>query len=171
MASAGRRKVLDLSSLKTRVRYLRQQRKTIVFANGCFDLLHVGHVALLERAKSLGDVLIVAINSDRSTRKVKGPTRPILAQADRAKMLAALEAVDYVTIFDEPTPYRFIAELEPDVLIKGSDWAAGEIVGSDVVKRRGGKVVRVPLVSGFSTTKMIERIIRDAKPRRAASRV
>ena len=164
---SNRRKVLQLPALTTHVRYLRRQGKKVVFANGCFDLLHVGHVTLLERAKQLGDVLIVAINSDRSTRKLKGPSRPILSQSDRAKMLAALESVDYVTIFDEPTPYRFIAALEPDVLIKGLDWSAGEIVGSDVVKRRGGRVVRVPLVGGFSTTQLIQRIARHAKPRSA----
>lgn len=168
---SSRRKVLELPALTTHVRYLRRQGKTVVFANGCFDLLHVGHVALLERAKQLGDVLIVAINSDRSARKLKGPSRPLLAQADRATMLAALESVDYVTVFDEPTPYRFISTLEPDVLIKGADWSAGEIVGSDVVKRRGGRVVRVPLVSGFSTTQLAQRIARHAKPRKPAPRV
>ena len=168
---SSRRKVLGLPTLATRLRSLRRQGKRVVFANGCFDLLHVGHVTLLERAKRLGDVLIVAINSDRSARRLKGPSRPILAQGQRARMLAALESVDYVTIFDEPTPYRFITTLAPDVLIKGADWSAGEIVGSDVVKRRGGRVVRVPLVSGFSTTKLAQRIARHAKPRRAPSRV
>lgn len=168
---SSQRNILGLAALTTRVRYLRRQGKKVVFANGCFDLLHPGHVTLLERAKLLGDVLIVAINSDRGVRKLKGPNRPILDASDRATMLAALESVDYVTVFNEPTPYRFIAALEPDVLIKGADWSAGEIVGSDVVKRRGGKVVRVPLVSGFSTTTMIERIARYAKPRKPAPRV
>lgn len=156
----SRRKIRALRSLKAAVRRLRRQRQRIVFANGCFDLLHVGHVTLLERARRLGDVLVVAINSDRSVRALKGPSRPIVSQGDRASMLAALESVDYVTIFDEPTPQRLVASLEPDVLVKGADWSAGDIVGSDVVKRRGGRVVRLPLVHGYSTSHLARRLAR-----------
>ncbi len=130
----------------------------MVFTNGCYDLVHAGHVQLLERAKSLGDLLIVAINSDRSVREFKGPQRPIVAQRDRARVLAALGAVDYVTIFDQPTPQRLIERLGPDVLVKGADWSSGHIVGKDTVKRRGGRVVRIPLRRGHSTTHLIERI-------------
>lgn len=130
----------------------------MVFANGCFDLLHVGHVTLLERARRLGDALIVAINSDRSVRALKGPGRPITSERDRAMVLAALASVDYVTIFDEPTPLELIRLLKPDVLVKGSDWARKEIVGRDVVERYGGRVARITFVKGHSTTTLLERM-------------
>lgn len=139
-------------------RRLRRQGKRLVFANGCFDLLHPGHVQLLERAKRLGDVLIVAINSDRSVRTFKGRGRPIMPERDRATLLAALSSVDVVTIFDEPTPQRLIHLLEPDVLVKGSDWRLSSIVGQEAVRRRGGRVVRIPLVAGYSTTRLLKRI-------------
>ncbi len=141
-------------------RHWKQQGKRIVFTNGCFDLLHVGHASLLERAKRLGDVLVVAINSDRSVKRLKGPRRPIVPEADRARMLAALSSVDVVTIFDAPTPYNLITLLKPHVLVKGADWATGKIVGEDVVSRYGGRVVRVPLVSGRSTSQLMARIQR-----------
>ena len=148
------------ASLARLMSRLKRAGKRIVFTNGCYDLLHVGHVALLERAKRLGDVLVVAINSDRSVKRLKGPRRPIVPEGERARVLAALSSVDLVTIFDEPTPARLIALLKPDVLVKGADWASGRIVGEDVVRRNGGRVVRVPLVAGSSTTKLIERIRR-----------
>ena len=129
-----------------------------MFTNGCFDLLHAGHVRLLERARSLGDVLVVGLNSDRSVRALKGRGRPVVGQQDRALVLAALASVDYVTIFDEPTPYELIARLTPDVLVKGGDWSAGAIVGRDLVERRGGRVVRLPLVPGRSTTGLLQRL-------------
>jgi len=129
----------------------------VVFTNGCFDLLHTGHAKLLERAKRLGDLLVVGINSDRSVRAMmKGPGRPIVGQRDRAQLLAALESVDYVTIFNEPTPQQLIARLRPNVLIKGADWGASKIVGRELVQR----VVRFPLVKGYSTSRLIERIKR-----------
>ncbi len=130
----------------------------MVFTNGGFDLLHVGHAVLLERAKRLGDILIVGINSDRSIRGLKGPERPIVPQADRARLLAALASVDYVTIFDAPTPLQLITQLKPDVLVKGADWRTAGVVGQEVVQRAGGKVVLLPLVRGRSTTKLVSRL-------------
>jgi D-beta-D-heptose 7-phosphate kinase/D-beta-D-heptose 1-phosphate adenosyltransferase len=153
------RKILSLAVLSRTVRRAQARGNTVVFTNGCFDLLHAGHVMLLERAKRLGDLLIVAINSDRSVRALKkGPNRPITPQRDRARILAALACVDYVTIFPEPTPQRAIEALQPDVLVKGADWGPGAIVGSDVVRRRHGRVVRLPLLRSYSTTRLIQRI-------------
>jgi rfaE bifunctional protein nucleotidyltransferase chain/domain len=143
------------------VRQAQKRNRTVVFTNGCFDLLHVGHVTLLERAKRLGDLLIVAINSDHSVRaQRKGPERPIIRQQDRARVLAALEAVDYVMIFDAPTPQRVIEHLKPDVLVKGADWKVQRIVGRDVVQASGGRIVRLPLLKGYSTSRLVERIKR-----------
>lgn len=153
-------KIYSRRRLAQAVRRLKRQRRRIVLTNGCFDLLHVGHVALLEHAKRLGDVLIVAINSDRSVRALKGPRRPIVPHRDRARLIAALSSVDYVTVFDEPTPSRLIALLKPDVLVKGADWSARGIVGQEVVKRLGGRVIRVPLLDGYSTTRLLARIAR-----------
>jgi len=130
----------------------------VVFTNGCFDLLHAGHARLLERAKRYGDLLIVGLNSDRSVTTLKGALRPILTQRDRALLLAALESVDYVTIFDDPTPQRLVASLRPQVLVKGADWEASEIVGRDIVRRYGGRVVRLPLLKGYSTSQLLQRI-------------
>ena len=131
---------------------------TTVFTNGCFDLLHVGHLRLLWFARAQGDRLVVGLNSDESVRRLKGPTRPILKQQERAALLSALEAVDYVLIFDELTPEGIIREVAPDVLIKGSDWA-GAVVGQEWVEQHGGKVVLMPLQKGFSTTNIIEKVI------------
>jgi len=147
------------------VRRLKRQGRRIVFTNGCFDLLHVGHVMLLERAKWLGDVLIVAINSDRSIRTLKGTGRPIIPQRDRARCLAALASVDYVTVFDDASPLRLITRLKPDVLVKGADWRPSEIVGHEVVRRHGGRVVRVPLVNGYSTSELLGRLNQLARDR------
>lgn len=131
----------------------------VVFTNGVFDLLHPGHVELLELARTEGNTLIVGLNSDASVRQLnKGADRPIVPQAARARVLAALEAVDGVILFDEPTPLALIDELKPDVLVKGADYARAEIVGADLVEGRGGRVVRVRLVEGFSTTKLVERL-------------
>lgn len=137
--------------------------RRIVFTNGCFDLLHVGHVRYLEEAKSLGDILVVAINSDRSATQLKGPSRPITAQQDRAEVLAALACVDYVTIFDEPDPYRIISVLKPHVLVKGGDWTRETTVGRDIVEEAGGKVVVIPYIEGASTTGLIDRILKKCK--------
>lgn len=129
-----------------------------MFTNGVFDLLHPGHVRYLAEARRLGDVLIVAVNSDRSARGLeKGPGRPLNTEHDRAELLAALTCVDAVVIFDEDTPHAIVTALQPDVLVKGADWDADSIVGRDVVEARGGRVVRVTLAEGFSTTRLIER--------------
>ncbi|MBI3319531.1 MAG: D-glycero-beta-D-manno-heptose 1-phosphate adenylyltransferase [Candidatus Omnitrophica bacterium] len=159
-ASFFEHKIHSRQSLVAAVHRWKREGKRVVFTNGCFDLLHRGHVTLLAQAKRLGGVLIVAVNSDRSVRALKGPNRPIVPQRDRAVILAALSSVDAVTIFDRPTPHHLITLLKPDVLVKGADWRVGGIVGEEVVKRHGGRVVRVPLVSGRSTTDMVTRIAR-----------
>jgi len=134
--------------------------RRVVMTNGCFDLLHPGHVALLEAAKQEGDLLVVALNSDRSVREIKGPARPLIPEAERAEMLLALESVDRVVIYDDPTPAEVIRALVPDVLVKGADWELDEIVGRDVVEAAGGRVVRVGLLPGRSTSAIVERIRR-----------
>jgi D-beta-D-heptose 7-phosphate kinase/D-beta-D-heptose 1-phosphate adenosyltransferase len=139
---------------------LRAAGRTIVFTNGVFDLLHPGHVRYLQQARSLGDALIVGINSDRSVRAIKGSTRPVTPEAERAEILAALSCVDAVVVFDEETPHAIVAALQPDVLVKGADWAADAIVGRDVVEARGGRVVRVPVEAGYSTSAILDRIKR-----------
>lgn len=157
-------KICSTRVLARHVRQLQQRGGRVVFTNGCFDLLHVGHVTLLQRARRLGDALIVAINSDRSVRRLKGTGRPIVRQRDRAKLVAALSSVDYVTIFDDPTPLRLITVLKPDVLVKGADWKLAGIIGQGLVTKYGGRVVRVPLVSGYSTTRLITHVRRVARP-------
>ena len=132
----------------------------VVLTNGCFDLLHPGHLALLEAARAEGDILVVAINSDRSVQEIKGPSRPVIPEAERAEMLLSLEPVDSVVIYDEPTPLEVIEAVVPDVLVKGADWAKDAIVGRDFVEEAGGRVVRVDLVPGRSTTAILDRIRR-----------
>jgi D-beta-D-heptose 7-phosphate kinase/D-beta-D-heptose 1-phosphate adenosyltransferase len=136
----------------------RQRGRIVVFTNGCFDLLHRGHVQYLGQAKALGDILVVGLNSDDSVRQLKGPERPLNAQEDRAQVLAALEVVDYVCIFAEQTPAQLIEAVVPDVLVKGGDYRAEEIVGRDTVQTAGGQVVVVEELAGFSTQEIIERI-------------
>jgi D-beta-D-heptose 7-phosphate kinase/D-beta-D-heptose 1-phosphate adenosyltransferase len=133
--------------------------KKIVFTNGCFDILHTGHTRYLEKSRSLGDLLVVGVNSDASVRSIKGEKRPINSEAERMETLAALECVDYVTIFSEPDPHRVISELQPDILVKGGDWPVEKIIGKDVVEARGGKVVNVPYIDGASTTGLIQKIV------------
>lgn len=140
------------------VAQIRAEGGTVVFTNGVFDLLHPGHVRYLEAARACGDALVVGVNSDRSVRANKGPSRPIVPEAERAELLAALACVDAVTIFDEDTPHRLIEQLQPDVLVKGADWPADQIIGRDVVEARGGRVVRVPVEPGHSTSGLVERI-------------
>jgi rfaE bifunctional protein nucleotidyltransferase chain/domain len=137
---------------------LRAAGRTIVFTNGVFDLLHPGHVRYLRKARALGDALIVGINSDRSVRSNKGPGRPITPGDERAELLAALDCVDAVVVFDEDTPHDIISALQPDVLVKGADWAADAIVGRDIVEARGGRVVRIEIEPGHSTTAIVEKI-------------
>jgi rfaE bifunctional protein nucleotidyltransferase chain/domain len=132
--------------------------KTVVFTNGCYDLLHPGHVRLLERARSLGDALILALNSDASVQRAKGPSRPAVGEAERAEVAAALDAVDAVTLFDEDTPRELIAAVLPDVLVKGADWSQF-IAGREEVEAVGGTVIAVPLEPGYSTTNIVERIL------------
>jgi rfaE bifunctional protein nucleotidyltransferase chain/domain len=132
--------------------------RRVVFTNGCFDLLHPGHIETLQKARSFGDLLVVGVNSDRSVRAMKGQGRPILPEEERAEILAALECVDGVVIFDEPTPREVIAALLPDVLVKGGDWASDAIVGREEVEAAGGKVISIPVVAGYSTTAMLEKI-------------
>lgn len=151
-------KFVSLQRLKTILRSSRK-KKTIVFTNGCFDIIHAGHVRYLKKAKSLGDFLVVGLNSDSSVKKIKGEKRPIVPQKERAEVLSGLEAVDYVVLFNEPTPIKLIKAVLPDVLVKGADWASHEIVGADVVKAAGGKIARVKLVKGRSTTNIIKKIV------------
>ena len=130
----------------------------LVFTNGVFDLLHPGHVRYLDAARRLGDALIIGINSDRSVRAIKGSTRPLNPERERAEVLLSLACVDAVVVFDEDTPHRLISTIQPDILVKGSDWGANEIVGRDVVEARGGRVVRIDLAEGYSTTELIRRV-------------
>ena len=139
---------------------VRAEGKTLVFTNGVFDLLHPGHVRYLADARAHGGALVVAVNSDRSVRAIKGPLRPINPEADRAEVLAALVVVDAVVVFDEDDPHAIISAIQPDVLVKGADWAADRIIGRDVVEARGGRVVRIQFAPGFSTTAMIEKVRR-----------
>ncbi len=153
-------KVKTTDELSPLLSLLKATGQKIVFTNGCFDLIHTGHTRYLATARSLGDILVVALNSDASVRTIKGEKRPINAQHDRAETLAALESVDYVTIFDEPDPYKVIAALQPDVLVKGGDWPIEKIIGRDIVEARGGRVVNVPFVEGASTTSIINKILK-----------
>jgi rfaE bifunctional protein nucleotidyltransferase chain/domain len=138
---------------------LRRRGRVIVFTNGVFDLLHPGHLRYLKQARAMGDALIVAINSDRSARALaKGDDRPVNSETERAEVLSALTCVDAVVIFDEQTPHEIVSELQPDVLVKGADWALGTIVGANIVEARGGKVVRLDLAEGYSTTALIEKV-------------
>jgi rfaE bifunctional protein nucleotidyltransferase chain/domain len=151
-------KMLTVDGAAAWVEYLRHQGKTIVFTNGVFDLLHPGHVRYLQNARREGDALIVGVNSDRSVKTIKGSTRPINPETERAEVVAALSAVDAVVVFDEDDPQRVIDRLQPDVLAKGADWAADRIVGRETVEARGGRVVRIPLTEGYSTSAIIKKI-------------
>jgi D-beta-D-heptose 7-phosphate kinase/D-beta-D-heptose 1-phosphate adenosyltransferase len=151
-------RVLSLEDAGTFSASLHERGQRIVFTNGVFDLLHPGHVRYLQAARHEGDALIVGVNSDRSVRANKGPSRPIIPENERAELLAALACVDAVVIFDEDTPADVIRRVQPDVLVKGADWAADQIVGRDTVEARGGKVVRIPVEQGWSTSNILERI-------------
>src|SRR5438445_13244498 len=154
------KKIVSLNRAFELVDELKRQGKRVVFTNGCFDLLHPGHTRYLAEARKLGDALLVAVNSDRSVRALKGPGRPVLPERERAEILAALESVDYVTIFDDLTPRSLIARLLPQVLVKGADWGPAEIVGREEVETAGGRVVSIPVVRGFSTSALIEAAVR-----------
>ena len=141
------------------IKDLKAKGKRIVFTNGCFDLLHVGHIRYLEKAKTLGDILIVGVNSDASVQKLKGPKRPILPVEERTEILSGLGGVDYVTTFDELDPLALITSLQPNVLVKGGDWTKEQTIGKEVVERSGGEVVIIPFVKGASTSNLIETIL------------
>jgi len=153
------RKIVTRAALAAVSRRMAREGKRLVFTNGCFDLMHPGHVRLLSRARRLGDALAVALNSDKSVRRLKGPQRPILKQKERAEILAALECVDFVVIFPEPTPQQIIRAVKPKVLVKGGDWSPSSIVGRDTVEGYGGEVRVIPLQRGFSTTAILRRIL------------
>ncbi len=153
-----RGKILSIDELRAERVRLRAMGRQLVFTNGCFDILHVGHVRYLASARALGDALVVAINSDRTVRELKGVLRPVMNEDERAEMLAALSAVDYVTIFDDVSPRALIAEILPDVLVKGGDYAMDEIHGREEVEAAGGKVCALPFIEGTSTTSIVERI-------------
>jgi D-beta-D-heptose 7-phosphate kinase/D-beta-D-heptose 1-phosphate adenosyltransferase len=141
------------------IKDLKAKGKRIVFTNGCFDLLHIGHIRYLEEARALGDFLVVGVNSDSSVRKLKGPQRPVLPEEERAEILSGLGCVDYITLFDEIDPLKLITSLQPNVLVKGGDWTKEQIVGREVVERSGGEVVIIPFVKGASTSNLIETIL------------
>jgi len=151
-------KVLDRNTLKEKVDSLRKAGKKMVFTNGCFDLIHIGHIRLLQKAKEKGDFLVVAVNSDSSVKQIKGSDRPKIPEEERAEVLAALGCVDWVTIFAEPDPLDLIRLLEPNVLVKGTDWSEEEIVGAPEVREAGGQVLRIKLEPGISTSALIKRI-------------
>ena len=154
-------KIESVDSLARRTHDFRSEGRRVVFTNGCFDVLHGGHIELFRAARQHGDVLIVAINSDSSTRRLKGEKRPIFDQGERAEMLAAMELVDYVCVFDEDTPLETISKIRPDVLVKGADWEDKGIVGRDEVEGWGGEVIAIPLVEGRSSTGVVERVLRN----------
>lgn len=151
-------KIKDIIEARELVLRWKERGKRIVFTNGCFDILHLGHVDYLEKAKALGDILIVGLNTDSSVSRFKGPQRPLQDQISRARIMASLQSVDVVVLFDEDTPLGLISELLPDILVKGSDYLAENIVGADVVKSTGGVVKTIDFVSGYSTTKIMEKI-------------
>jgi D-beta-D-heptose 7-phosphate kinase/D-beta-D-heptose 1-phosphate adenosyltransferase len=158
MVSAATSKVLSKAMLQRRLGVARRQGKRIVFTNGCFDLIHPGHIRYLRAAKALGDLLVIGLNSDASVRRLKGPTRPLVSQRDRAEVIAALEMVDYVTVFGADTPYELIKAVQPDILVKGGDWTPDRIIGADIVRARGGEVRSLKFAKGYSTSSLVERI-------------
>lgn len=157
-------KLLTTAHLIPLLEQARRDKKRIVFTNGCFDLMHIGHTRYLHAAKALGDLLVVGVNSDASVKSLnKAPDRPIVGESQRAEVVAALASVDYVVIFPEPDPLNLITAVQPDVLVKGGDWAIDRIIGREVVERRGGTVKTIPLVPGMSTTALIQRIRSEAR--------
>ena len=151
-------KLKSLEEIKAIVDDARTNGKKVAFTNGCFDLLHRGHVHVLRAARACADLLIVGINSDQSVKQIKGPARPVLPESDRCELVGAMEMVDFVVLFNEPDPYSLISAIRPDVLVKGGDWSTDKIIGGDLVEEAGGEVVVVPYLKGFSTTEIIERI-------------
>jgi len=152
-------KITPRNELKATVDRLKREGKKVVFTNGCFDILHAGHTRYLRDARKLGDALILALNSDSSVRSIKGPMRPIVPEAERAEVVASLDSVDYVTVFDELTPLELIEFLQPDVIVKGGDWAEKDIVGAKAVRKWGGRVAIMPEIEGASTTNIIDKVL------------
>jgi rfaE bifunctional protein nucleotidyltransferase chain/domain len=156
-------KIVTISDAIERRALWKDNDDTVVFTNGCFDILHLGHIDYLEKARSFGSKLIVALNTDDSVKKIKGPERPLNNEEARGRMIAALSFVDLVVYFSEDTPYKLIKELKPDILVKGSDYLAEDIIGADVVRANGGKVLTIDLVEGFSTSEIIRKIRKNIK--------
>lgn len=156
LKNKAEKKIHTRKTLQNIIRRLKEQKKKIVFTNGCFDILHLGHVLLFRKAKSLGDVLVIGVNSDDSVRRLKGPKRPVVDEKSRLKMLSELKSIDFLVLFDEDTPYELIKELRPNVLVKGGDYRLNEIVGRNLAE----KVVRFPVVEGYSTSALIKRILK-----------
>ena len=152
-------KITPRNDLKATVDRLKREGKKVVFTNGCFDILHAGHTRYLREARKLGDALILALNSDSSVRSIKGPMRPIVPEAERAEVVASLDSVDFVTVFDELTPLELIEFLQPDVIVKGGDWAEKDIVGAKAVRKWGGRVAIMPEIEGASTTNIIDKVL------------
>lgn len=163
------KKIQSRSAIKQIASRLKKFRKKIVFTNGCFDVLHIGHVTYLEKAKSLGDILVVGVNSDASVKRLKGPERPVNPEEDRIKIISALGVVDYAVLFSEDTPVDLICEVRPDILVKGADWNKDQIAGAKEVESWGGKVKQIPLVSGRSTSNLIQKM-KEARGREARSK-
>ncbi|MBZ5643237.1 MAG: D-glycero-beta-D-manno-heptose 1-phosphate adenylyltransferase [Acidobacteriia bacterium] len=164
-------KIVSQDDLVQIAAHEKRSGRSVVFTNGCFDLLHPGHVRCLADARRLGDLLIVAVNSDRSVRGNKGTDRPLVPEQDRAEVLAALASVDYVAIFDEPTPRELISRVLPNILVKGADWALDQVAGREEVEAAGGRVVSIPLARGYSTTNLVEKIRNTAdKSQNAAAK-
>lgn len=151
--------ILDRKKLIAAVKSLKKRGKKIVFTNGCYDLLHAGHVRFLKAAKKMGDVLLLALNSDSSVKRIKGPKRPVTPELERAELMASLACVDIVTLFKEDDPYNIIKDVVPDVLVKGGDWALDRIIGADVVRANGGKVRNIRYIKGKSTTNIIKKVL------------
>src|SRR3989304_783882 len=156
--------ILNISELSSIVKSLKQSGKRIVLTNGCFDIIHVGHVRYLKEARNLGDMLVVGLNSDESVRAIKGINRPIVPQEERAEVLSSLRYVDFVVVFNEPDPYNIIAALKPDILVKGGDWRIENIIGRDIVGACGGEGCTIPFIEGASSSRIIENIINKYKP-------
>ncbi len=153
-------KIIELKDLQTKVAEIKESGKKVVFTNGCFDIMHVGHVRYLAAARSEGDILVVGLNSDESVKSIKSAKRPIVKQDERAEVLASLWCVDYIILFNEPDPFLLIQTIIPDILVKGDDWTEENIIGADFVKHNGGRVVRVPVVPEASTSRIIEKIVK-----------
>lgn len=154
-------KIVSLDKAIKLVKTWQSEGNTIVFSNGCFDLIHLGHVDYLEKARNLGDKLIIGLNSDESVSRLKGPSRPLVDEASRGRVMASLAFVDLVVTFNEDTPYELISQLKPDILVKGNDYLAENIVGADIVLNNGGNVETIPLVEGYSTSNIVNKILKD----------